>query len=55
VRADTVTGEVWVNNTQVTTGTILPKGCVIALGGPARKASDRVFVTMDVSHPEVVL
>jgi len=50
-----VSGEVWVNNTRVATGMHLPEGCVIALGGPARPARDRVFVTMDISHPEVVL
>ena len=54
-RADSLSGEVWVNNANIAMGEILPNGCVIALGGPARRASDRVFVTMDVSHPEVVL
>lgn len=54
-RADSVTGEVWVNNPRVAAGEIFPKGCVIALGDPARRANDRVFITMDVSQPEVVL
>ena len=52
---DRVSGEVWVNNTEISQGMSLPKGCVIALGGPARPASDRAFVTMDISHPEVVV
>jgi eukaryotic-like serine/threonine-protein kinase len=54
-RATSVTGEVWANNIQLTAGSTLPDCCVIALGGPHRHAWDRVFITMDVSHPEVVL
>jgi serine/threonine protein kinase len=54
-RATSVTGEVWANNIQLVAGTMLPDCCVIALGGPHRRALDRVFITMDVSHPEVVL
>ena len=50
-----VEGEVWVNNMQMTDGVLLPECCVIAFGAPDRRASDRTFVTMDVSHPEVVL
>ena len=50
-----VDGEVWANNMQVTRGMRLPACCVIALGGPNRRASDRMFVTMDESQPEVVL
>ena len=50
-----VTGEVWVNNMEMTDGVLLPECCVIAFGGPNRLAGDRTFVTMDVSHPEVVL
>jgi serine/threonine-protein kinase len=54
-RATSVTGEVWANNIQLVAGTTLPDCCVIALGGPHRRATDRVFITMDVSQPEVVL
>lgn len=54
-RATSVTGEVWANNIQLVTGAVLPDCCVISLGGPHRRALDRVFITMDVSHPEVVL
>ncbi len=54
-QATSVTGEVWVNNIQLVVGTTLPYCCVIALGGPHRRPRDRVFITMDVSHPEVVL
>lgn len=48
-------GEVYVNNIPLTQGSLLPQSCVLALGGPARRALERMFVTMDVSHPEVVL
>lgn len=54
-RAIDVQREVWVNNIQLEPGARLPDCCVIALGGPTRKAVDRQFITMDVSHPEVVL
>lgn len=54
-RATSVTGEVWANNIQLVEGATLPDCCVIALGGPDRQKWDRVFITMDVSHPEVVL
>jgi eukaryotic-like serine/threonine-protein kinase len=49
------TGEVWINNMQLPVGAVLPGSCVIALGGPQRRAYERAFITMDVSHPEVVL
>lgn len=48
-------GEVWVNNMQLSRGAVLPGSCVIALGSPIRRANERLFITMDVSHPEVVL
>lgn len=54
-RVITVAGEVWVNNMQLAAGALLPDCCVIGLGGPHRRASERVFMTMDLSHPEVVL
>ena len=50
-----VDGEVWVNNIEMSDGVGLPECCVIAFGGPHRPARERTFVTMDVSHPEVVL
>jgi serine/threonine protein kinase len=47
-------GDVAINNMAVVAGFILPGSCVIALGsndiGPKR-----VFITVDVSHPEVVI
>src|SRR5690606_31089190 len=54
-RAVSVTGEVWVNNVPLSNGAVLPGSCVIALGAPDRSPRERVFITMDVSHPEVVL
>jgi len=54
-RATSVSGEVWVNNMRMEAGAVI-SGCrVIALGSPTRRASQRIFLTMDVSHPEVVL
>ena len=50
-----VEGDIWANNMEVSIDTFLPDCCVIAFGGPDRRASQRSFVTMDVSHPEVVL
>lgn len=54
-RATEVTGEVSMNNMEVVVGSTFPKGCVIALGNPTRRTKDRLFVTMDISQPEVVL
>lgn len=54
-RVTSVTGQVWVNNVRLTPGATLSGCCVVALGEPSLRASDRVFITMDVSHPEVVL
>ncbi|WKL16794.1 serine/threonine-protein kinase [Comamonas testosteroni] len=50
-----VSGEVQINNRPVSAGTSLPGACVIALGGPQRKAIERRFITFDISHPEIVL
>ena len=54
-RVASVEGDIWANNIKVSIDTSLPDCCVIAFGGPERPASQRSFVTMDVSHPEVVL
>jgi len=51
---DFVNGSVFVNNQIVRQGFVLPKDCVITLGDPSLKAS-RLFITFDVSNPEVVL
>jgi len=50
-----VNGEVLINNQAVSVGKEIPKSCVVALGGPHRRASEREFITFDVSNPEVVL
>lgn len=49
-----VNGAVFVNNQIVRRGQILPKNCVITLGDPSRGAN-RIFITFDISNPEVVL
>lgn len=48
------TGTVLVNRIPCIVGQRLPDSCVIDLGSPSGKASDRQFVTFDLSHPEVV-
>lgn len=47
-----VTADVLVNNRIIPVGEILPKSCVITLGG---NADNRAFATFDISNPEVVL
>ncbi len=49
-----VNGHVYINNEDATVDTTLPESCVITVGEPQLKW-DRVFVTFDLSHPEVVL
>lgn len=49
------TGEVYINNSQAIPGEEIPGSCVVALGGPTRRNDQRVFITFDVSNPEVVL
>ena len=50
-----VEGEIWANNIELSKGSALPDCCVLAFGERELPASRRTFVTMDVSHPEVVL
>lgn len=48
------TGDAFINNVRIVEPTKLPGSCVITLG--ARElAARRTFVTIDVSHPEVVV
>lgn len=47
-------GDVFINNVAATVGVEIPACCVITIGAPALK-NQRAFITMDVSHPEVVL
>ena len=54
-RVAQVDGDIWANNIEVSIETSLPECCVIAFGGPEHPAGQRSFITMDVSHPEVVL
>jgi len=51
---ENVSGEVFINNAIVATGSPLPGACVVTLGAPERKA-DRKYITFDLSHPEIVL
>lgn len=48
-----VQGAVYVNNMPATAGLVLPESCVLTLGSFDQR--DRVFVTVDISKPEVVL
>lgn len=48
-------GEVYINNSQVQQGMVIPGSCVVALGGPQRRNNQRAFITFDVSNPEVML
>ncbi|MDJ0507737.1 MAG: serine/threonine-protein kinase [Crocosphaera sp.] len=49
---DLVKGAVFINNIPAQKGRSLPKDCVITLG---EKDSSRLFITFDISNPEVVL
>lgn len=49
-----VSGDVSINNLAVTTGQVLPGSCVIILGN-SNLGWNRKYVTVDLSHPEVVL
>lgn len=50
-----LSGEVYVNNITARQYNILPDSCVIILGASSRPRRERVFITFDLSHPEVVL
>lgn len=49
-----VSGDVFVNNHQVSAGDALPGACVVALGSAELKAR-RKYITFDLSNPEIVL
>lgn len=51
---DECTKDVFINNVPARAGMELPSSCVITLG-PQASGPDRVFVSFNVSHPEVVL
>lgn len=53
-RVANVSGDVFVNNANVTAGDTLPGACVLTLGGLERRADQRGYVTFDVSNPEIV-
>jgi serine/threonine-protein kinase len=49
-----VSGDVAINNMSASNGSVLPGSCVIVLG-PVALANKRTIITVDVSHPEVML
>jgi serine/threonine-protein kinase len=49
-----ISGDVFVNNQRSVVDYILPGACVVTLGAPD-KGTSRVYVTFDLSHPEIVL
>lgn len=51
---ESVSGAIFVNNQSVYQGQALPKDCVITIGSPSAGGS-RLFITFDISNPEVVL
>lgn len=51
---DYVGGAVFINNIPAVNGQIIPRNCVITLGNFSVGAK-RVFITFDISNPEVVL
>ena len=53
-KVHSVSGDVFVNNSQVKVGDELPGACVVALGSP-NDISRRKYITFDLSHPEIVL
>lgn len=50
-----LSGDVHVNNIRAKQFNILPNSCVIILGPAGKTKTKRVFITFDLSHPEVVL
>lgn len=50
-----VVGEVYVNNALITRNHQMTGACVIAIGGSHRHASQRNYITFDISNPEVTL
>ncbi|MCX7109333.1 MAG: serine/threonine-protein kinase [Proteobacteria bacterium] len=53
-RITNCSGEVYVNNRTVAEGNVLPGSCVVTLGDQHRRF-ERVFITFDLSNPEIVL
>lgn len=49
-----VSGDVYLNNARVLSTTLLPGSCVVVVGSPDR-GMGRLSVSIDVSHPEVVI
>lgn len=47
-------GEVYRNNLPIPPDSVIDGSCVITLGASTRPWSERYFVTLDITHPEVV-
>lgn len=47
-------GEVYRNNLPVWPGFVIDGSCVITLGASTRPWNERYFVTLDITHPEVI-
>jgi serine/threonine-protein kinase len=54
-KAIKIEGNVFINNSEVIKDQALPGCCVIALEAGDGRQNNRLFVTFDISHPEVVL
>lgn len=48
-------GEIYLNNTHVTSRMIIPGSCVIGIGALSRPYAQRQFITFDISNPEIIL
>lgn len=54
-RVTQTSGNVFINNLPINLGEVVPGACVVTLGASPLADSKRLFVTVDLSHPEVVL
>ena len=48
------TGEIYINNSPAVSGDVILGSCVVTIGD-AYRANSRVYITLDISNPEVVL
>lgn len=53
-KVSAIIGDVFINNTSVSVGSLIPGSCVITFGAP-HTGRQRRFLPVDTSHPEVVL
>ncbi|MEI5639724.1 MULTISPECIES: serine/threonine-protein kinase [unclassified Pseudoalteromonas] len=50
-----VSGEVYMNNIKVNGDMVIPGSCVVGIGTSSRHYTQRIFVTFDISNPEVAI